>query len=55
LKKYLRTWFFEEPWFERFFVEPEMVPERIFKGSMRHLYRFCEEIFKKMVLERTLD
>jgi len=22
----LRKWFFNEPWFERFFVEPEMVP-----------------------------
>jgi len=26
LKNYLRKWFFKEPWFERFFVEPEMVP-----------------------------
>jgi len=25
LKKSLRKWFFKEPWFERFFVEPEMV------------------------------
>jgi len=25
LKDYLRKWFFREPWFERFFVEPEMV------------------------------
>jgi len=22
-KNYLRKWFFKEPWFERFFVEPE--------------------------------
>jgi len=26
LKNSLKKWFFEEPWFERFFVEPEMVP-----------------------------
>jgi len=26
LKNYLRKWFFQEPWFERFFVEPKMVP-----------------------------
>jgi len=26
LKNSLRKWFFKEPWFERFFVEPEMVP-----------------------------
>jgi len=25
LKNSLRKWFFKEPWFERFFVEPEMV------------------------------
>jgi len=25
LKNYLRKWFFKEPWFERFLVEPEMV------------------------------
>jgi len=25
LKNYFRTWFFKEPWFERFFVEPKMV------------------------------
>jgi len=25
LKNYLRKWFFKEPWFERFFMEPEMV------------------------------
>jgi len=25
LKNYLRKWFSKEPWFERFFVEPEMV------------------------------
>jgi len=26
LKNSLRKWFFKEPWFERFFVESEMVP-----------------------------
>jgi len=25
-KNSVRTWFFKEPWFERFLVEPEMVP-----------------------------
>jgi len=25
LKNSLRKWFFREPWFERFFVDPEMV------------------------------
>jgi len=42
---------FKEPWFERFFVEPKMVPLRtIVEGSLRHLYRFFEELFKVMVL-----
>jgi len=51
LKNYLRKWFFKEPWFERFFAEPEMVPYRtIFEGSLRQLYRFFEELFKEMVL-----
>jgi len=26
LKNSFRKWFLKEPWFERFFVEPEMVP-----------------------------
>jgi len=26
IKYSLKKWFFEEPWFERLFVEPEMVP-----------------------------
>jgi len=26
LKNYLRKWLSQEPWFERFFVEPEMMP-----------------------------
>jgi len=26
LKNSLRKWFFEEPWFERFFMESEKVP-----------------------------
>jgi len=29
LKNSLRKWF-REPWFERFFVEAEMVPQRTF-------------------------
>jgi len=28
LKNSLRTWFFKEPWSERFFVEPYMMPSR---------------------------
>jgi len=51
LKNSLRIWFFKEQWFEIFFVEPEMVSQRtIFDGSLRNLYRFCEEIFKEMVI-----
>jgi len=48
LKKSFRKWLFKEPWFERFFVEPEMVPWRIiYEGSLEHLYRFFKELFKK--------
>jgi len=50
LKNSVRKWFFKEPWFEKFFVESEMVPWRTFvEGSLRHLYRFFEELFQEMV------
>jgi len=50
LKNSLRKWFFKEPWFKRFFVETETVPEPLFEGSLRNLYRFIEEHFKEIVL-----
>jgi len=48
LKNSLRTWFFKEPWFERLFKW--CFEEPCIEGSLRHLYRFFEELFKEMVL-----
>jgi len=49
LRNFFRKWFFKEPSFERFFVESELVPkEPCFEGSLRNLYRFFEELLKKM-------
>jgi len=39
LKNSLRKWCLEEPFFE---------------GSLTHLYRFFEELFKEIVISRTL-
>jgi len=44
-KSSLRKWLFKEPWFEKLLVEPELVHVRI---------TFFEEVFKEMVLQRTL-
>jgi len=59
LKKSFRKWFFKEPWFERFFETPHMVPQRTiflkvlrdtFIDSLKHSLRkwfFKEPWFKR--------
>jgi len=57
LKNYLRKWFVKEPWFERIFVEPEMVPQRFsetFIGSLKNYlskWFFREPWFEKFCVE----
>jgi len=48
LKNSFRKWFFKEPWFERFFVEPEMVPQRTHRKTHRTMKVHLEP---KMVLQ----
>jgi len=57
LKKYLTKWYFIEPWFERFFVEPEMVPylkvlRDTFIGSLKNFFR--KWLFKRTLVWKVL-
>jgi len=50
LKNFLRKRFFKELWFERFLRNHKWcLKEQFFGGTLRHLYRFFEELFKEMV------
>jgi len=63
LKNSLRKWFFKEPWFERFFVEPEMVllchhseepfsvPDGTSMFLCSHLYSFIFRYLKRKRIE----
>jgi len=55
LKNSSRKWFFNEPWFERFFVEPKMGPQKPFvEGSLKNALRkwfFEESLFERFFEE----
>jgi len=47
LKNYLRKWFFKEPWFKGG-TRNGALKNNFLMVSLRHLYRFFEDLFKEM-------